>query len=51
VLKRKFGTPGIFNTDQRSQFTSLAFTSLLKENDRRISMDGKGAWRDNIFVE
>jgi putative transposase len=39
------------NTDQGSQFTSQAFTGLLKENDIRISMDGKGAWRDNVFVE
>ena len=47
----KFGKPDIFNTDQGSQFTSLAFTSLLKGNDIRISMDCKGAWRDNVFVE
>ena len=39
------------NTDQGSQFTSQAFTGLLKENGIRISMDGKGAWRDNVFVE
>ena len=45
------GTPEIFNTDQGSQFTSQAFTGLLKKNDIRISMDGKGAWRDNVFVE
>jgi len=47
----KFGKPEIFNSDQGSQFTSLAFTSLLKDNGIRISMDGKGAWRDNVFVE
>ena len=47
----KFGKPGIFNTDQGSQFTSEAFTSLLKAHDIEISMDGKGAWRDNVFVE
>jgi putative transposase len=47
----KFGKPDIFNTDQGSQFTSQAFTGLLKDNAIRISMDGKGAWRDNVFVE
>ena len=47
----QYGTPEIFNTDQGSQFTSLAFTDLLKENGIRISMDGKGCWRDNVFVE
>ena len=46
-----YGTPEIMNTDQGSQFTSQAFNGLLKENDIRISMDGKGAWRDNVFVE
>jgi len=46
-----YGTPGIFNTDQGSQFTSEAFTGLLKNHGIRISMDGKGAWRDNVFVE
>jgi len=45
------GTPGIFNTDQGSQFTSLAFTGLLTDNGIAISMDGKGAWRDNVFIE
>lgn len=48
---QRFGTPGIFNTDQGSQFTSSAFTDLLKQHGIRISMDGKGAWRDNVFVE
>jgi putative transposase len=47
----KYGKPDIFNTDQGSQFTSQAFTGLLKDNGIRISMDGKGAWRDNVFVE
>jgi len=43
--------PEIFNTDQGSQFTSEAFTGRLKENGIAISMDGKGRWRDNVFVE
>lgn len=47
----RWGTPAIFNTDQASQFKSDAFTTLLKCRGIRISMDGKGAWRDNIFVE
>ena len=47
----KHGKPEIFNTDQGSQFTSLDFTGLLKQHDIAISMDGKGAWRDNVFVE
>src|SRR4051812_20763562 len=47
----KYGKPEIFNTDQGSQFTSAEFTDLLKQNDIAISMDGKGAWRDNVFVE
>ena len=47
----KHGTPGIFNTDQGSQFTSEAFTGDLIESGIAISMDGKGAWRDNVFVE
>jgi putative transposase len=47
----KHGRPGIFNTDQGSQFTSIAFTSLLAGNAIAISMDGRGAWRDNVFVE
>jgi putative transposase len=45
------GKPGIFNTDQGSQFTSSAFTGLLAANGIAISMDGRGAWRDNVFVE
>jgi len=47
----RHGKPEIFNTDQGSQFTSAAFTGLLADNGVRISMDGKGAWRDNVFVE
>ena len=47
----KYDTPEIMNTDQGSQFTSLAFTDLLKQHHIRISMDGKGCWRDNVFVE
>ena len=43
--------PEIFNTDQGSQFTSEAFTGRLKEEGIKISMDGKGRWRDNVFVE
>jgi putative transposase len=45
------GKPDIFNTDQGSQFTGAAFTSVLIKNAIAISMDGKGAWRDNVFVE
>ena len=45
------GKPEIFNTDQGSQFTGAAFTGVLIKNGIAISMDGKGAWRDNIFVE
>ena len=47
----RYGAPDIFNSDQGSQYTSDAFTGVLKTNDIRISMDGKGAWRDNVFVE
>jgi putative transposase len=47
----RHGRPEIFNTDQGSQFTSLAFTEVLKANGIRISMDGAGCWRDNVFVE
>ena len=47
----RHGRPEIFNTDQGSQFTSAAFTGLLLENAISISMDGRGAWRDNVFVE
>jgi putative transposase len=47
----KHGPPEIFNTDQGSQFTSADFTGVLIANAVAISMDGKGAWRDNVFVE
>jgi putative transposase len=47
----RYGTPAIFNTDQGSQFTSLEFTEMLKAHHIEISMDGKGCWRDNVFVE
>jgi putative transposase len=50
VLTR-FGAPEIFNTDQGSQFTSMAFTAVLHREKIAISMDGRGAWRDNVFVE
>ena len=47
----KYGAPEVFNTDQGSQFTSEAFTRVLLDRGIAISMDGKGAWRDNVFVE
>jgi putative transposase len=47
----RHGKPDIFNTDQGSQFTGAAFTGALASNGIAISMDGKGAWRDNVFVE
>ena len=47
----RHGKPDIFNTDQGSQFTGAAFTGALTDNGIAISMDGKGAWRDNVFVE
>jgi len=47
----KHGKPVIFNTDQGSQFTSIDFTGVLLDAKIAISMDGKGAWRDNVFVE
>jgi putative transposase len=47
----KYGKPEIFNTDQGSQFTGEAFTGVLIRNRIAISMDGKGSWRDNVFVE
>jgi putative transposase len=47
----RYGKPEIFNTDQGSQFTSSAFSGLLLEHGIRISMDGKGCWRDNVFIE
>jgi putative transposase len=48
---QRYGTLDIFNTDQGSQFTSDVFTELLRHHNIRISMDGQGAWRDNVFVE
>lgn len=47
----RYGRPEIFNTDQGSQFTSADFIGVLTDNKIAISMDGKGAWRDNVFVE
>jgi len=47
----KKGRPDIFNTDQGAQFTSEAFTGLLKQHGIRISMDGKGSYNDNLFIE
>ena len=47
----RHGKPDIFNTDQGSQFTGAVFTGALAGNGIAISMDGKGAWRDNVFVE
>ena len=47
----RYGNPEIFNTDQGSQFTGAAFTGVLTDRGITISMDGEGAWRDNVFVE
>jgi putative transposase len=47
----RHGKPEFFNTDQGSQFTGAAFTGVLTKHEIKISMDGKGAWRDNVFVE
>jgi putative transposase len=47
----RYGAPEIMNTDQGSQFTAKDFIAVLREHDIRISMDGKGCWRDNVFVE
>ena len=47
----RFGRPDIFNTGQGSQFTSFVFTNTLKDADIRISMDGRGRWMDNVFIE
>jgi putative transposase len=47
----RHGVPDIFNTDQGSQFTSETFVNVLKEHDIQISMDGKGRWMDNVFIE
>jgi len=47
----KYGGPEIFNTDQGSQFTAEAFTDTLRSRNISISMDGKGRWMDNVFIE
>ena len=47
----RYGTPGIMNTDQGSQFTGTEFIGTLERHHIAISMDGKGCWRDNVFVE
>jgi putative transposase len=47
----RFGRPEVFNTDQGSQFTSADFTDVLREAGIRISMDGRGPWIDNVFIE
>ncbi len=47
----RFGRPGIFNTDQGSQFTSPRFTQVLLDAGVRLSMDGRGRWMDNVFIE
>ena len=48
---RLHGVPEIFNTDQGSQFTSTDFIAVLKQHEIKISMDGKGRWVDNVFIE
>ena len=48
---RRYDKPDIFNTDQGAQFTSEAFISVLKAANVKISMDGKGRWVDNVFIE
>jgi putative transposase len=48
---RLYGVPGMFNTDQGSQFTSSDFVAVLNQNEIKISMDGKGRWMDNVFIE
>jgi len=48
---KQYGAPEIFNTDQGAQFTSAAFLEVLRGHGIQISMDGKGCWRDNVFVE
>ena len=47
----QFGVPEIFNTDQGSQFTAEAFTGCLQQAGVRVSMDGRGRWMDNVFIE
>jgi len=46
-----YGRPGILNTDQGSQFTGTAFVGLVQQHGIQLSMDGKGSWRDNLFIE
>jgi putative transposase len=48
---RDYGVPEILNTDQGSQFTGTAFVDLVQQHGIQISMDGKGSWRDNVFIE
>jgi putative transposase len=48
---RECGRPAMLNTDQGSQFTSTAFVTMVQQHGIQLSMDGKGAWRDNLFVE
>jgi putative transposase len=48
---QKYGKPGIFNTDQGVQFTSSNWIEMLTNNDIEVSMDGKGRWVDNVFIE
>jgi len=48
---QRFGWPEISNSDQGSQFTSRALTSVLEARGVKVSMDGKGSWRDNVFIE
>jgi putative transposase len=48
---RRYGTPEIVNTDQGSQFTAIEFVTAVKDMGCKLSMDGRGAWRDNVFVE
>jgi putative transposase len=48
---RLYGVPEVFNTDQGSQFTSIDFIAVLKQQDIKISMDGRGRWMDNVFIE
>ena len=47
----RFGKPAIFNTDQGSQFSSNDFTDVLRDAEVKISMDGRGRWMDNVFIE
>lgn len=47
----RFGTPELFNTDQGAQSTSADFLAVLRRHQIQISMDGRGCWKDNVFVE